>query len=98
MERDSAPKVNPFGYHRTTLDEAVRVLTLILEGMSIRSISRAISMHQQTIASLLLTAGAKAATVFDERVRNLKSRRIQCDEMWPTATPSGGRFDRIPRF
>src|SRR5262245_17657675 len=80
--RFSAPQPLTLGYHRTSLEDTVRVFTLMVEGMSIRAISRATGLHKQTIASLLLSAGAHAATVFDERVRNLTSRRIQCDEMW----------------
>jgi len=72
----------PLGNHTTKIDQAVLALTMMLEGMSIRSIARVTGLHKQTIGALLLTAGAQAATVFDQRVRNLKTRRIQCDEMW----------------
>lgn len=78
----SAPTVNPLGRHRTSLDEAVTVASLLLEGMSIRAVSRTTGLHKQTIGALLLTLGAKAATLFDQRVCGLQSQRIQADELW----------------
>jgi IS1 family transposase len=53
-----------------------------LEGVSIRAISRLTDVHKTTILSLLLTVGAKCATLFDERVQNLKPRYVQADEAW----------------
>jgi len=78
----TAPKVNHLGRHTTTLDDAERVIMLLTEGMSIRAISRVTGIHKTTILSLLLTIGAKCATLFDERVQNLKPRFVQADEAW----------------
>lgn len=80
--RFTLPKVNPLGRHTTRLDDAERVLTLLTEGMSIRAISRVTGVHKTTILSLLLTLGAKCATLFDERVVGLTPRYVQADELW----------------
>ena len=72
----------PLGRHTTTLDDAVRVLTLMTEGMSVRAISRVTGIHKTTILSLLLTFGAKCATLFDARVTGLTPRFVQADELW----------------
>jgi transposase-like protein/IS1 family transposase len=78
----TAPRQNPLGHHTTTLDDAERVFALFVEGMSIRAISRVTGVHKTTILSLLLTVGAKCATLFDQRVQNLKPRYVQADEAW----------------
>ena len=72
----------PLGRHTTTLDNAERILTLLVEGMSVRAISRVTGVEKKTILSLLLTIGAKCATLFDERVMGLAPRYVQADEIW----------------
>lgn len=65
-----------------TIGDAVQVFSHLLEGMSIRATSRVTGIDKDTISAMLLTMGARAASMFDEKVRDLKSRRIQADEMW----------------
>jgi IS1 family transposase len=50
--------------------------------MSVRAISRVTGIHKTTILSLLLTIGAKCATLFDELVTGLRPRYVQADELW----------------
>src|SRR6266481_2305682 len=73
---------NPLGTHTTRLDDAVKVFTLLTEGMSVRAVSRVTGIHKTTILSLLTTVGETCSRLFDARLRNLRSRRVQCDEIW----------------
>lgn len=74
---------NPrFGTHYTDPETAAKVLQLMLEGMSVRAISRITGMHKDTILSLMNTAAVKARTVLDKYVRNVTPRFVQVDEMW----------------
>lgn len=73
---------NTLGSHTTRLDDAVKVFTLMTEGMSIRAISRVTGIHKTTILALLLTVGLKCARLFDAKVRNVRPRYIQADEAW----------------
>jgi transposase-like protein/IS1 family transposase len=75
-------KQNPLGNHTTSLDDAVKVVTLMVEGMSIRAISRVTDIHKTTILALLITIGAKCARLFDTKVQNVRPRYIQADEAW----------------
>ncbi|RWD45498.1 MAG: DDE domain-containing protein [Mesorhizobium sp.] len=59
-----------------------RILHLLCEGQSIRSITRIMGMSKNTVAKLLSDAGAVCAAYQDEVLRNLTSRRIQVDEIW----------------
>jgi IS1 family transposase len=50
--------------------------------MAIHAIVRVSGVGKNTISRLLVDAGAACQTYHNEHVRNLKSKRIQCDEIW----------------
>jgi hypothetical protein len=62
--------------------ERAKVLHLLCEGNSIRAITRLLNVGKNTVVRLMLDAGEACATYHDEHVRELKSKRIQCDEIW----------------
>jgi len=47
-----------------------------------RSISRVCDVSINTVSKLLVDAGTACAVFHDEKVRSVKARRIQCDEIW----------------
>src|SRR5665811_1117022 len=47
-----------------------------------RSISRVADVSINTVSKMLVDAGSACATFHDEKVRDVKSTRIQCDEIW----------------
>jgi len=47
-----------------------------------RSISRVADVSINTVSKLLVDAGTACAKHHDKVVRNLKSTKIQCDEIW----------------
>ena len=47
-----------------------------------RSISRTVGVSINTVTKLLVDAGLACAEYHDGRVRDVKSRRVQCDEIW----------------
>src|SRR6266568_351212 len=69
------------GTHYTAPEAATRALSMMLEGMSIRGISRITGLHKNTILSLMQTAAATAAHSM-ESIRNLRPHYLQCDEIW----------------
>jgi len=46
-------------------------------------------MHKKTILSLLVLAGRKCQAVLDTRVRNVRPRFVQLDELWTFHTKEG---------
>lgn len=58
------------------------IVTALVEGNSIRSVSRMTGRSQNTIAKLLLEIGAACVRFHDGAVRNLRTRRAECDEVW----------------
>jgi IS1 family transposase len=67
-----------------TLPNAKRlqILAMLCEGSSMRSISRVADVSINTVTKLLVEAGEAALAIHDEVVRNVASKRIQCDEIW----------------
>ena len=47
-----------------------------------RSISRVCDISLNTVAKLLVSAGNACAAYHDKHVRAVKSKRVQCDEIW----------------
>ena len=47
-----------------------------------RSISRVVGVSINTVTKLLVEAGEAAAAYHDETVRNVRAKRVQCDEIW----------------
>ncbi len=68
--------------NRLDLKGRTQILTLLCEGMAIRAISRTTGASKNTIAKLLADTGRACAAYHDLHVRNLKSRKVQMDEIW----------------
>jgi len=80
------------GNHYTDPDAAVRALGMMLEGASVRAISRLTGLHLETILALMNTAAGNARRVFDERVRNVRPTYVQLDELWTYCGCHGRRL------
>src|ERR1700733_11567833 len=59
-----------------------QILSLLVEGSSLRSISRVCDVSINTVTKLLVDAGTVCAAYHDQYVTGVKSKRIQCDEIW----------------
>ncbi len=68
--------------NRLDREQRSRILHLLCEGSSIRAVTRLTGASKNTVIKLMVEAGKACAAYHDERVRNLKARRIQCDEIW----------------
>src|SRR3984893_2708124 len=68
--------------NRLSLEKRVQILTMLCEGSSMRSISRVCDVSINTVSKLLVDACTACAAFHDERVRDVKARRVQCDEIW----------------
>ena len=68
--------------NRLSHTKRTQILTLLLEGMSMRAISRITGASINTVTKLLMEAGEACAEYHDETVRNVRSKRVQADEIW----------------
>ncbi len=60
----------------------VQILSMLVEGSSMRSISRVADVSINTVAALLRQAGEACEAFHDQTVRGVKAKRVQCDEIW----------------
>lgn len=70
------------GMNKLPLAKRVQVLSMLCEGSSMRSVSRVADVSINTVAKLLADAGDACAAFHDETVRNVRAKRVQCDEIW----------------
>jgi IS1 family transposase len=70
------------GMNKLPLAKRAQILTLLCEGMSMRSIERTVGCSINTVDNLLWDAGEAALAYHDAHVRGVKARRVQCDEIW----------------
>ena len=68
--------------NRLKTGKQVAVISALVEGNSIRSTERMTGVHRDTIIRLLHQVGAHCEDLMDERMRDLRCRQIQADEIW----------------
>lgn len=68
--------------NRLSTEKRTQVVAALVEGNSIRSTCRMTGVAKGTVLTLLADLGEACAAYHDEHVRNVPSRRIQCDEVW----------------
>ena len=70
------------GMNKLPTAKRIQILSMLVEGSSMRSISRVVDVSINTVSALLVDAGKACAKHHDETVRNVKAKRIQADEIW----------------
>jgi transposase-like protein len=67
---------------KTSMDDVVRVLSMLLEGMSVRSCERLTGMNTDTILSLMVEAGENCARFMEASIRKVPAKYLELDEQW----------------
>jgi IS1 family transposase len=73
------------GMNKLPLEKRVQILSMLVEGSSMRSVSRVAGVSINTVTKLLIDAGKVCAAFHDEKVRNVAAKAVQCDEIWSFA-------------
>jgi IS1 family transposase len=68
--------------NRLGVDKRSAVIAALVEGTSINATCRITGVAKHTVLKLLRDLGCAAAAFHNEYVRNLRVRRVQCDEIW----------------
>lgn len=68
--------------NKLPISKRVMILNMLVEGMSMRSISRTVGVSINTVTKLLIEAGEACADYHNDNVRNVVAGRVQCDEIW----------------
>lgn len=80
--------------NRLPTEKRAQILNMMVEGMSIRSISRMAGTSKNTIVKLLADAGEACSQYQDEHLRNLTCKRLQLDEIWSFV---GAKEKNVPK-
>jgi uncharacterized protein YerC len=68
--------------NRLGLKDRAQILSLLVEGSSLRSITRITGRSINTVTKLLVNVGTACDLYQNEHLRNLKCKRVQVDEIW----------------
>ena len=68
--------------NKLPFEKGVQALNMLVEGSSMRSISRVVGIDMGAVTKLLVDAGEACMAYHDEAVRNIPARHVQCDELW----------------
>lgn len=68
--------------NRLDAAQRIAIISALVEGNSLRAVSRMTGRSKNTIVKLLVEVGTACAMYQDQAFRNLKLKRIQCDEIW----------------
>jgi IS1 family transposase len=68
--------------NKLSKERRAQILRCLVEGNSVRSTCRITGAEKRTVLRLLVAAGKTCAEYQDKVLRNLKCRRVQCDEIW----------------
>ncbi|MFC2016925.1 IS1 family transposase [Chloroflexota bacterium] len=68
--------------NKLSLEKRAQVIRTLVEGNSIRATCRITGTAKGTVTRLFVAVGAACTKYQDIHLRNLPSRRIQCDELW----------------
>jgi IS1 family transposase len=68
--------------NRLPLAKRVQIIGMLVEGNSLRATSRLCDVSINTVTKLLVDVACASAAYHHESVRNVRVRRLQCDEIW----------------
>src|SRR2546425_9812366 len=68
--------------NRLPIARRAALLGMLVEGTSLRATSRLGDVSINTVSKLLVDLGSSCAEYHHKQVRNVRVRRLQCDEIW----------------
>lgn len=68
--------------NRLSIEKRAQIIGLLVEGMSMRAVTRIVGCSINTVTKLLEEVGFACNMYQSENLRNLPCKRVQCDEIW----------------
>ncbi|MEI8209582.1 MAG: IS1 family transposase, partial [Methylococcales bacterium] len=68
--------------NKLSIQKRAQIIGMLVEGNSLRAITRMVDCSINTVTKLLVDAGTACAEYQDKVLRDLPCKRIQCDEIW----------------
>lgn len=70
------------GMNKLPIQKRTQIIQLLVEGTSLRATSRIADVSINTVTKLLVDVGRACEKFHNETVKQIKSKRVQCDEIW----------------
>jgi IS1 family transposase len=83
------------GMNKLPVAQRAQILSMLCEGASMRSVSRLADVSINTVSKLLEDAGRFCAWFHDAKVRNVKAKRVQVDEIWSFTAAKQKNVDKM---
>lgn len=68
--------------NKLPIQKRIQIINMLVEGSSLRATSRVCDVSINTVSKLLVNVGRGCIEFHNKTVQNVKSERIQCDEIW----------------
>jgi len=68
--------------NKLSIEEQKQVIAALVEGNSLRAVTRMTGVHRTTVIKLLCDLGRACSEYQDKAFRNLRLKRLRCDEIW----------------
>ena len=68
--------------NKLPIEKRAQILGLLVEGNSMRAITRLVGCSINTVTKLLVDVGTSCTEYQDQIMKNLPCKQIQCDEIW----------------
>jgi IS1 family transposase len=79
---NACPRKHDAHMNRLSIEKRAQILHCIVEGNSLRATARLTDTAINTVVNLMIDAGKACSDYQDKAMRNLKCKRLQCDEIW----------------
>jgi len=78
--------------NRLSREKQVMIVSMLVEGNSIRSIERVTKTHRDTVMRLGVRAGQYCQRLHDEHMRGFHSKFLEADELWTFCRKKSARL------
>jgi len=68
--------------NKLPIEKRTQIINCLVEGMSLRATTRLTGCSINTVTKLLVDVGQACIKFHDEKVKGVKAKRVQCDEIW----------------
>ncbi len=68
--------------NKLSIEKQAQIVSMLVEGNSIRSTSRMAGVSKDTVVSLLVKVGRACWEFHDSTVIGVQAKKVQCDEIW----------------
>jgi IS1 family transposase len=68
--------------NKLSVEEKTQIISALVEGNSVRATCRMTGHSKGAVLKLLVKVGTACLKFQDEKVKNVRSKRVQCDEIW----------------